>query len=48
MHLAIAEKGWEKAVHEDRALAAGLNLHDGKVFNKGVADAHQQISNPNH
>ncbi len=37
--IAIAEKGWEKAVHEDRALAAGLNLHDGKVFNKGVADA---------
>lgn len=37
--ISIAEKGWEKAVKDDAALAAGLNVHNGKVYNKGVADA---------
>ena len=37
--VALADKGWEKATSDDGALALGLNAHDGKVYNKGVADA---------
>jgi alanine dehydrogenase len=37
--VALADKGWEKATSDDAALALGLNAHDGKVYNKGVADA---------
>jgi alanine dehydrogenase len=35
----IANKGWEKAVRENRELLLGLNIVNGKVVYKGVADA---------
>lgn len=38
--LALANKGWTKALAEDAALAKGLNVHDGKVYYQAVADAH--------
>lgn len=37
--LALADKGWRRAVIEDRHLLAGLNVHEGKVYCKPVADA---------
>ncbi|NEM92518.1 alanine dehydrogenase [Galbitalea soli] len=37
--LAIADKGWKKAVADDAALAKGLNVHAGAVTNAGVAEA---------
>jgi alanine dehydrogenase len=38
--LAIADKGWNAAVADDAALAKGVNVLDGKVTYKPVADAH--------
>jgi alanine dehydrogenase len=38
--LAIADKGWKKAVADDAALAKGVNVLDGKITYKPVADAH--------
>jgi len=38
--LAIADKGWKQAVLDDAALAKGVNVLDGKVVYKEVADAH--------
>lgn len=38
--LAIADKGWKQAVADDAALAKGLNVIDGKIVYKSVADAH--------
>jgi alanine dehydrogenase len=38
--LAIADKGWRQAVLDDAALAKGVNVLDGKVTYKPVADAH--------
>jgi len=37
--MALAAKGWKKACLEDMALKRGLNIVDGKVVYKGVADA---------
>lgn len=37
--LALADKGWERACAEDPHLAAGLNVHAGKVTYKAVAEA---------
>jgi alanine dehydrogenase len=37
--IALAEKGWKKALAEDPALALGLNVHDGRVTNSHVAAA---------
>lgn len=37
--LALAEKGYEKALRDDRHLLAGLNVIDGKVAYRAVADA---------
>ncbi|WP_025132665.1 alanine dehydrogenase [Leucobacter sp. PH1c] len=37
--VALADKGWVKALGDDAALAKGLNAHDGVVTFKGVADA---------
>jgi alanine dehydrogenase len=37
--LALAEKGWRRALAEDEALRKGLNAHDGVVTNAGVASA---------
>ncbi len=38
--LALANLGWEAACAADRALAAGLNTHEGKVMYPAVAQAH--------
>ena len=35
----LANKGWKKACQDDKALARGINTHDGKVYFKGVSDA---------
>ncbi len=35
----LANKGWKKACSESRELKLGLNIIDGKVVYKGVADA---------
>ncbi len=37
---ALANKGWERALNDDAALAAGLNIHDGKIMYAAVASAH--------
>jgi alanine dehydrogenase len=37
--LRIADKGWKAALRDDPNLAAGLNVHAGKVTCKPVADA---------
>lgn len=36
--VALADKGWKKACQEDPALAEGLNIVEGKVVYKAVAD----------
>ncbi len=36
--LALANKGWQQAMRDDEHLRAGLNVHDGKVTYKAVAD----------
>jgi len=38
--LALANKGWQKALADDAGLAKGLNVHDGKVMYEAVAKAH--------
>lgn len=38
--LAIADKGWKQAVLDDPALAKGINVLDGNITYKPVADAH--------
>jgi alanine dehydrogenase len=38
--LALADKGWRKALADDRHLRAGLNVHEGKVTCQPVAEAH--------
>ena len=37
--LALADKGWQQAMRDDAHLAEGLNVHDGKITNKPVAEA---------
>jgi alanine dehydrogenase len=37
--IALASKGWKKALKDDAALALGLNAHEGLVTNAGVAQA---------
>jgi alanine dehydrogenase len=37
--LALAQKGWKKAVDEDPALKKGVNVCDGKVTCRPVAEA---------
>ncbi len=44
--LAIADKGWKRAVTDDPALAKGVNVLDGKVTYKPVADAHGMEYSP--
>lgn len=36
--IALADKGWQKACREDPALALGVNVADGKVTYKAVAE----------
>ncbi len=38
--VALADKGWKKACADDPALAKGLNIVDGKVTFKAVADVY--------
>jgi alanine dehydrogenase len=38
--LALANKGWEKALADDANLAKGLNVHEGKIMYEAVAKAH--------
>jgi alanine dehydrogenase len=35
----IADRGWQEALQRDRGLAAGLNVHAGKVTHEAVAQA---------
>lgn len=37
--LQLADKGWKRAVKEDKALAAGVNVVDGHVTYRGVAES---------
>jgi alanine dehydrogenase len=37
--IALADKGWRKACRDDVHLRNGLNIHDGKVVYKAVAEA---------
>ena len=37
--LRLADKGWEKACKEDKSLALGLNIVDGKIVYPAVAEA---------
>ena len=37
--LALANKGWKQACKDDPHLAAGLNVHNGKITYQAVADA---------
>lgn len=36
----IADLGWREAARRDRALKEGLNIIDGKIVNKAVAESH--------
>src|SRR3954462_11226469 len=38
--VALADKGWQQALTEDRSLALGLNTHAGRVTYAPVAEAH--------
>jgi alanine dehydrogenase len=38
--LTLANLGWKAACEADKALASGLNVHDGKVMYSAVAQAH--------
>ncbi|TMK17877.1 MAG: alanine dehydrogenase [Actinobacteria bacterium] len=38
--MALAEKGLVEAIHSDPALAKGVNVHEGRVTNRPVAEAH--------
>ena len=37
--LEIVDKGFERAMKENRALRKGLNVIDGKIVHEGVAEA---------
>ncbi|HTO80270.1 MAG TPA: alanine dehydrogenase [Methylocystis sp.] len=38
--LAIADKGWRRALREDAHLRAGLQISDGRIVSEAVAQAH--------
>jgi alanine dehydrogenase len=38
--LALADKGWQKALADDPNLALGLNVHSGEIYYQAVAEAH--------
>jgi len=38
--LALADKGWQQALRDDRSLALGLNTYAGELTNHPVAEAH--------
>jgi alanine dehydrogenase len=37
--LALADKGWKRALREDESLRHGLNVCTGHITHKGVADS---------
>jgi alanine dehydrogenase len=37
--VAVADKGWQQALRDDRSLALGLNAHDGRLTNAPVGQA---------
>jgi len=39
--VAVADKGWAKAIRDDHSLALGLNTHAGSLTNEPVAVAHE-------
>ena len=41
--LKLADKGWKQACKENHDLLEGLNIVDGKVVYKGVADAVEEV-----
>ncbi|MGZ3142560.1 alanine dehydrogenase [Lentzea chajnantorensis] len=44
--VALAGKGWEKALKDDRSLALGLNAHAGQLTNGPVAEATGLVHTP--
>ncbi|MCB1274302.1 MAG: alanine dehydrogenase [Leucobacter sp.] len=42
--VALADKGWAKALADDEALAKGLNAHEGIITNHGVAEAFPELA----
>lgn len=44
--VALAGKGWQQALRDDRSLALGLNAHGGQLTNAPVAQAHGLTSVP--
>jgi alanine dehydrogenase len=43
---ALADQGWRAALHADASLALGLNVHDGRLTNLPVAQAHGLTHTP--
>ena len=37
--LALADKGWRRALADDAHLRDGLNVHDGRITYRAVAEA---------
>ncbi|RCV52638.1 alanine dehydrogenase [Marinitenerispora sediminis] len=44
--VALANKGWQRALADDPALALGLNTFGGELTNEAVAEAHDLKSQP--
>ena len=44
--LGIASRGWQEAVRDDPALAEGVNVAEGRVVYRPVADAHGMAYTP--
>ena len=42
--VALADKGWKKALADDAALALGLNAHEGKITHPAVAQAFPDLA----
>ncbi len=42
--VAVADKGWAKALASDEALAKGLNAHEGVIANHGVHEAFPELA----
>jgi alanine dehydrogenase len=40
----LADLGWREAMRKDRALALGLNTHDGHLISEPVAQAHEMTA----
>ncbi|SCX10133.1 alanine dehydrogenase [Candidatus Aquiluna sp. UB-MaderosW2red] len=42
--IALAQKGWVRAMEDDKALALGLNAHEGKITYQAVADVFTDLA----